>query len=104
MTEAHEHHEHPNYLAVFGVLIVLTAVSFFTVSPFWLNTMGHRSGPMVVMIVGVIKATLVAMYFMHLKYDWFKLYYMIVPALILGTFLVCALLPDMVFSPTLIRK
>jgi len=105
MTEAHEaQHEHPNYLAVFAVLVVLTAISFLTVSTFWHNTMGERSGPMVVMVVGVIKATLVAMYFMHLKYDWFKLYYMIVPALLLGTLLVCALMPDMVFSATLMRR
>ncbi len=105
MTETHEgHHPHPNYLAVFGVLVVLTAVSFMTVTALWRSTMGEGAGPMVVMVVGVIKATLVAMYFMHLKYDWFKLYYMIVPALLLGTLLVCALMPDMVFSATLIRR
>jgi caa(3)-type oxidase subunit IV len=71
-----------------------------TVSDFWIKNMGPNSGPILVMIVGVSKATLVAMYFMHLKYDWFKLYFMIVPTLIMGTILVCALLPDMTFSQT----
>jgi cytochrome c oxidase subunit 4 len=96
----HEEHAHPNYLAVFGILCVLTLISFMTVTDFWIKNMGTNSGPILVMIVGVAKATLVAMYFMHLKYDWFKLYFMIVPTLIMGTILVCALLPDMTFSQT----
>jgi cytochrome c oxidase subunit 4 len=104
MADTHtEEHPHPNYWAVFGVLTVLTAVSFMTVQPFWINSMGERSGPMLVMIVAVAKATLVAMYFMHLKYDWFKLYFMIVPTLIMGTILMCALLPDMTFSQTRVK-
>jgi caa(3)-type oxidase subunit IV len=96
----HEEHAHPPYMLVFGVLCVLTVVSFLTVQDFWINSMGEKSGPMIVMLVGVAKATLVAMFFMHLKYDWFKLYFMIVPTLIMGTILMCALLPDMTFSQT----
>jgi cytochrome c oxidase subunit IV len=109
MTDAHaEEHPHPNYWAVFGVLSVLTLVSFMTVQDFWLNNVESdplhpRSGPILVMLVAVAKATLVAMYFMHLKYDWFKLYFMIVPTLIMGTILMCALLPDMTFSQTRVR-
>jgi caa(3)-type oxidase subunit IV len=104
MTDTHnEDHPHPPYFVIFGVLSVLTVVSFMTVTDFWRGTMGEGSGPILVMIVGVIKATLVAMYFMHLKYDWFKLYFMIVPTLIMGTILMCALLPDMTFSQTRVR-
>lgn len=101
MTEAHAHEEHhprPNYLAVFAVLVVLTAVSFWTVSRFWPLSAG--AGHTLVMVVAVCKAVLVAMFFMHLKFDWFKVYVMIVPALILGTILVCALMPDITFSQT----
>jgi caa(3)-type oxidase subunit IV len=92
----HGGHHHPNYLAVFGVLVVLTAVSFWTVSSLW--PLDKGTGHTLVMLVAVLKATLVAMYFMHLKFDWFKLYVMIVPALLLGTVAICALLPDITFS------
>ena len=104
MSDNHaEEHPHPNYWAVFGILTVMTAVSFMTVTDFWTSNMGEKSGPIIVMIVAVAKATLVAMYFMHLKYDWFKLYFMIVPTLIMGTILMCALLPDMTFSQTRVK-
>jgi len=96
----HEEHHDPPYLLIFSILCVLTVISFLTVQDFWINNMGERSGPILVMLVGVAKATLVAMFFMHLKYDWFKLYFMIVPTLIMGTILMCALLPDMTFSQT----
>jgi len=95
MTEAHDH-QHPNYLAIFGALVVLTVIS---VGSEWL--LGQRSpgaANMIVMVTAVCKAVLVAMFFMHLKLDWFKVYYMVVPALIMGTLLLCALLPDMTFS------
>jgi hypothetical protein len=35
---------------------------------------------------------------MHLRYDWFKLYFMIVPPILMGAILICALLPDMTFA------
>jgi caa(3)-type oxidase subunit IV len=99
MTEPHEaHHPHPNYIAVFLILCVMTAVSFWTVSAYW--PLSPDAGHTLVMIVAVCKAVLVAMFFMHLKYDWFKVYMMVVPCLILGTVLITALLPDMTFSQT----
>ncbi|MER3416210.1 MAG: oxidase [Gemmataceae bacterium] len=93
-----EEHRHPNYLAVFGFLVIFTAVSFWTVSRFW--PLSHDAGHTLVMLVAVVKAVLVAMFFMHLVFDWFKVYYMIVPALVFGIVVMCALLPDMTFSPT----
>jgi cytochrome c oxidase subunit 4 len=113
MADTHETHEphdtahdaahpHPNYVAVFLALVVLTAVSFWTVSEYW--TLGPVAGHTLVMVVAVCKAILVAMFFMHLKYDWFKVYFMVVPAILLGTFLVCLLLPDMVFAETQIER
>jgi hypothetical protein len=35
---------------------------------------------------------------MHLKFDWGKLYFMIVPAFILGAMLAFVLLPDIVLA------
>lgn len=64
----HEVHEHVSpmktYYAVFGALLVLTgltyAVSYMNLGP---------ASLFVAMVVATIKATLVCMYFMHLKYD-----------------------------------
>jgi cytochrome c oxidase subunit 4 len=64
----HEVHEHVSplstYFAVFGALLVLTGITY-AVS--YMN-LGAASLA-VAMIVAFIKATLVCMYFMHLKYD-----------------------------------
>ncbi|MCS7014818.1 MAG: cytochrome C oxidase subunit IV family protein [Gemmatales bacterium] len=93
MTTTHETHAHPNYLAVFGALVVLTAIS---VTSEYL--IGQAAGHVVNVLVAVCKAVLVAMFFMHLKYDWFKVYFMVVPTLIVGIVLVLTLMPDATFS------
>jgi cytochrome c oxidase subunit 4 len=64
----HEVHEHLSpvsaYLKVFGALLLLTAITF-AVS---YADLGSAS-LFVAMVVAFVKATLVCMYFMHLKYD-----------------------------------
>lgn len=102
---AHDDHAHhgdmePTYYKVFGALVVCTAVSFITVTDAWIHSIGAGAGHTVVMIVAVIKALLVALFFMHLKYDWGKLYFMFVPTLTIATLLPCVLLPDITFSQT----
>jgi len=62
------------------------------------NGLGILELTMTDMLVAVCKAVLVALFFMHLKFDWFKVYVMIVPAVILGTVLICTLLPDVTFQ------
>jgi hypothetical protein len=52
----------------------------------------------VIMIVAVIKALCVAAIFMHLKFEWGKLYFLIVPVLILGVMMMVVLLPDIVIG------
>lgn len=103
MTEAHSEQAHEGhgteriYLTVFAALVVFTGVSFMTVNEsLW--PFGAQAGHTLVMIVAVCKAVLVAMFFMHLKWDWFKLYFMIVPPLIMGAVLICALMPDLTFA------
>ena len=65
-----EHHIVPIkvYFAVFGALMVFTAITVF-VAKFDLE---HYWGPLniiVAMTVAVIKATLVVLYFMHVRYS-----------------------------------
>jgi caa(3)-type oxidase subunit IV len=53
---------------------------------------------MLILGVAICKAVLVAMFFMHLKFDWARLYFMIIPVMILGTMMVVVLLPDIVLA------
>lgn len=92
--DAHAGPDFALYLKVFGVLVVCTALSFVVN---W--TLGQNAGSMmVIMIVALIKAVLVAMIFMHLKFDWSKLYFVVIPVLILAVMMLIVLLPDVVLA------
>src|SRR5258707_525803 len=96
MTDAHDAHHGPDvkaYLVIFGALSVFTGLSFA------LYEMFPRSISFaLILLVAVVKATLVGMYFMHLKFDWSKLYFMIIPAFILGAMMMMVLMPDIVLD------
>jgi cytochrome c oxidase subunit 4 len=86
------------YMVIFAVLSVCTAISFIV------NGMEHwvglevLLGAAIILVVAVIKATLVAMYFMHLKWDWGKIFFLMIPVIILTIMMVVVLLPDIVLS------
>ena len=82
------------YITVFVVLTICTGLSFLANA-----VMGQGQGSMfIILIVALVKAVLVAMIFMHLKFDWCKVYFIIVPVLILGVMLMIVLLPDIVLG------
>jgi caa(3)-type oxidase subunit IV len=83
------------YLTVFIALSVFTLISFIVN---WIYGIGSGTGAAIIMAVAVIKACLVGIIFMHLKWDWYKLYFMIVPAFIIGTMMIIVLLPDIVLA------
>jgi caa(3)-type oxidase subunit IV len=88
------------YLIVFGCLAFFTFCSF---AANWLTQPEHQilskhASFVVIMIVSIAKASLVGWIFMHLKFDWRKLYFMIVPAFILGAMMMMVFLPDMVLA------
>jgi caa(3)-type oxidase subunit IV len=100
--EAHAH-AGPNvraYLVIFAALSVFTLVSFvanYAAHPdvAWITPYASFA---IILIVAVVKAILVAMFFMHLKWDWGRVYFMIVPVLILGVMMMFVLLPDIVLG------
>jgi caa(3)-type oxidase subunit IV len=104
MSDAHAaagHHESSGvkaYLVIFLALVVFTAVSFVVNFAVRNGTIQAPTGFTLILLVAVCKAVLVAMFFMHLKFDWAKLYFMIIPVLILGTMMVIVLLPDIVLD------
>jgi cytochrome c oxidase subunit IV len=83
-------HKHPNYMAIFYYLAILTAVELaiiFMPIPKVLIAIG-------LCVLAVWKATLVAMYFMHLKLETRTLGLIAVTPLAIATLLVFVLLPD----------
>jgi cytochrome c oxidase subunit 4 len=95
--DAHHAAEFRAYMVVFAALSVFTVVSFVVNA--WVQ--GDREGRaligfVIILSVAVVKTCLVGLYFMHLKYDWGKVFFMIVPCFILAMMLVVVLLPDQV--------
>jgi cytochrome c oxidase subunit 4 len=77
-------HKHPNYMAIFWILLTVTVLevgySFLSVS----------RGILITGLVGLaaFKALLVALYFMHLKFERKSLGIIVASTLILGAILV----------------
>jgi heme/copper-type cytochrome/quinol oxidase subunit 4 len=94
------------YITVFLVLCVLTLTSFlvallghgFDILGVPVPAMDNHATMLIILGVSVVKATLVAMIFMHLKSDWPKLYCIIVPVCVMGVMMIIVLLPDIVLS------
>ncbi len=96
-TEAHVTRTKP-YLVVFGALCVLTLISFVVNGQVTSGNLTSTTGFMLILGVAVIKFLLVAMYFMHLIFDWGRLYFVIIPVVIMATMMVVVLLPDIVLA------
>jgi caa(3)-type oxidase subunit IV len=83
-------HEHPNYLRIFWILLVLTIVevgiTFLHLPKMLLASL--------LIILAVWKAALVAMHFMHLKFERTTLAVVAITPFILCVFLILMLLPD----------
>jgi heme/copper-type cytochrome/quinol oxidase subunit 4 len=104
-----EHNEHghgqhgPSVTSYLGVFVLL---SIFTVISFVVNgavtapepSLTKIQGFAIILGVAVIKAMLVAFIFMHLKWDWRNIYFVIVPTLVLCVMFGLVLLPDIVLA------
>jgi cytochrome c oxidase subunit IV len=83
-------HKHPNYMAIFWYLAVLTVVEIGVVFlPF-----GKFTNGVLLCALALTKAAMVAMYFMHLKFETKTLGWIAVTPLAIATLLVFVLLPD----------
>ena len=103
MTDTHGHGGHAGpsfgaYMVVAVALAIFTTVSFVVNGFVRDKVIEPHVGFTIILGVAVCKALLVGAFFMHLRWEWGKLYYMIVPAFILGTMMMMVLLPDAVIS------
>ncbi len=93
----HGHDDHGSmkkYLTIFIALCVLTTMSFMTYFEFWRTSFPVQAGWALMMAVSVAKASLVMLFFMHLKYEANWKYVLTIPATIMAVFLTLALIPD----------
>jgi cytochrome c oxidase subunit 4 len=91
MANAHAHHEEPNYMNIFWALTVLTV---FEIGVIYLPLPKFVIGVLLVSLA-CTKAALVAMYFMHLKFEKSTLGIIALTPMILCVFLIFMLLPDL---------
>ena len=89
-SEAMPHH-HVNYFLIFGCLIVLTVV---TVAAAFLHFGTELITVGIALAIAFTKATLVARYFMHLKFEGKLIYLILFAPLCLCVILCVALIPD----------
>ena len=90
-------HKHPNYMAIFGALIILTVIELVVAKlPHWMEKVDGIMRTTIILLVGLAltKALLVALYFMHLRFEK-KTFVMIVSVpLVLAVVLILGLMPD----------
>src|SRR3954469_14961724 len=93
-TEAAPHHEIP-YGKVFVALVALTVV---TVAVALHRFEVEIINVLLALAVASVKGSLVALYFMHLKYEGKLIYLIFIVPLCLSVLLICALIPDIVLT------
>jgi cytochrome c oxidase subunit 4 len=83
-------HDEPNYMGVFWWLLVLTLLELGVI-----YMPVHRLGILALLVVlAITKAALVALYFMHLKFERLTLGLIAISPFVLCLFLILMLLPD----------
>lgn len=85
------HTGHPTPITYFKVAMVLSFITAVEVGVFYLNWLGHGIIPVLV-ILSAIKFVLVAMFYMHLKFDSRLYSGMFVVGLLVATGVVFALI------------
>jgi cytochrome c oxidase subunit 4 len=86
-------HKHPNYMVIFWTLAILTVAELIVIFlPF-----GKVVNGTLLCGLALGKAALVAMYFMHLKFETRTLGLIAVTPLAIATLLVFVILPDAFF-------
>src|SRR5689334_12312864 len=89
-------HHQLNYCPIFVALVVLTVV---TVAVAFKRFESELVNVLLALLIASVKASLVAMYFMHLKFEGKLIYFIAIVPLVLCVILVCALIPDVAHGP-----
>ncbi len=83
-------HKHPNYMAIFWYLAILTVIEIAVIYA----PLNKTTIVVLLCALALGKAALVAMYFMHLRFETGTLGLVAITPLMIATLLVFLLLPD----------
>jgi cytochrome c oxidase subunit IV len=86
------------YIIIFVALCIFTALSFVFNELYRQGIIDHMTSVALIVIVAIIKALCVAVIFMHLNFDWGKVYAIMIPVCIMAVMMIIVLLPDIVLS------
>ncbi len=95
MAESHAEHHGPSYMAIFWYLAVLTVVEIAVI----FLPIGKLAIGVLLVSLASAKAALVALYFMHLRFETKTLGYIALTPILIGALLVLVLLPDSLYMP-----
>ena len=87
---------HAPYMRIFYALLVLTVLEYLYAKAM---AGGYASLILGLLALAFVKAALVGLYFMHVKFEGKWVYGVIVPASILATIMILALMPDIGMQP-----
>ena len=90
MSEAQSVHSRPNYAAVFWALLILTICEIILANSHFAKVAVVLS----LVFLAIIKASLVALFYMHLKFEKFFIYVIVLFPLFLAVFLTVMVLAD----------
>jgi len=88
-------HHHVNYFFIFFSLVILTIA---TVAVAFHRFENEVANLLLALLIATIKATLVAMFFMHLKFEGKLIYLIFFVPLVLCVLLIVALIPDILMT------
>jgi cytochrome c oxidase subunit IV len=93
-TESSPHHRVP-YFFIFGALIILTLATLAIAQVRFQNELMNV---MLAIFVAVLKASLVALFFMHLKFEGKLIYLILIVPLVFCVIIVTSLIPDVTLT------
>jgi len=88
-------HHTVNYYFIFFSLVILTIATVLVAFHRFENEVANL---LLALLIASIKATLVAMFFMHLKFEGKLIYLIFIVPLLLCVLLICALIPDILMN------
>jgi cytochrome c oxidase subunit IV len=95
MAQSPAEHHGPSYMAIFWYLAVLTVVEIGVI----FLPIGKLAIGVLLVSLASAKAALVALYFMHLRFETKTLGYIALTPVVIGALLVLVLLPDSLYMP-----
>ena len=92
-----DHHEHPHVPYV-GIAIALFVLTGITIAVSFKDFGSHFANVVIAMAIASFKASMVILYFMHLKFEKKTMVVICIIPYILAAILLFALFPDIVFG------